>query len=719
MVRRSFGRAWSAPLVALVLCLGVSVVVVGVAGAAIPPTSWATRQVPPPSTDQPHAELAAASCPTARFCLAVGDHIALDGSRQPLVETWHPTRGWRLSPTTGLPARAGLLDHVSCADPSWCIAFGGHSSASVVRWNGTSWAALALPHPKLSSAADVSCAARAVCVMVGNQWKPGHPYKQSANAWRLTGGQWTSIGVPDSAATDLFGLDCPAQGHCYAVGQRAASSAPRTRAVVDRWDGTRWTSLALPTMTKPSALSDISCPAAHACTAVGEQSKLGYGGAPMVATLSDGRWHIGLPFPDRPDSEMGAVSCRTDRTCTAVVSRQGSDEDIHWAVAVRGSTGGFHVVLASKGTLRDVSCTTGACTVVGSTYLSVKGGQELSDGPTTPIAVRHLTRRLLPAPPGTVDNILGAVSCTAKGFCAAAADQGKPAALVRPAPGPWRRSPGGGSAPLTGVSCTSAAFCMAVRHGHSKAWDGANWTSHPMPTPNGSDRDLVFDVSCVSPSWCDAVGTTGSASFPRRPLVEHWDGSAWTVVPSPALAGTFRYVALQAISCTSTTACLAVGYDDYDFKPVVESWNGSDWSLASDTGLSARAALDSVSCWAADACLVASSEYTGPLRTALVDLWNGSTFTRTTIAGPSGTHQPTVLGVACRSETACVAVGYDGDHLRALVQSWNGTSWHIVTGPTIHASQSEFTSVSCATSRCVAVGDAVRYNWVSISAVIS
>jgi hypothetical protein len=718
-MRTSSGRGWSALLAVLTVTLAVSAGITGVAKAAIPPSSWATRAVPPPSTNRPHAELLDVSCPTARFCLAVGDHIALNGTRQPLVETWRATRGWRLSPATGLPARVDRLDRVTCAGPSWCIALTSYAGTPVVRWNGMGWTAVPLPHPKLSRPTDVSCAARGVCMIVGSHWQPGHPNAQSANAWRLAGGHWTATGVPNAARSELFGVDCPAKGHCYAVGQRTASSAPWTRAALVRWNDAGWSAVALPASTKPSALADISCPSARACTAVGQQSKVGYGGAPMVATLDSGAWQIGLPFPDRPDSELDAISCRTGRRCTAVVSREG--EDVSWAVAVRGSRGGFRVVLNSRDTLNGVACTIGTCRVIGSTFLSLRGAEDIGNVATTPLALRGvttLTRSLLPAPRGTVDNTLDAVSCAPSGFCAAASDQGSPAALVRPATGPWLRSADGGRAPLTGMSCTSATFCMGVRHAHSTSWDGAHWTSHPMPTPNGAGKDYIYGVSCVSPTWCDAVGTTGSASFAAKPLVEHWDGSAWTVVATPALAGTYRYTALHAISCRSTAACLAVGFDDSGGEPVVESWTGTNWSLASNSGLPAAAQLDSVSCWTSNGCLVASSEYTGHLRPALVDTWDGSTFTATTVAGPIGVHQPTIEAVACRSAIACVAVGYDGQTLRALVEAWNGTSWSIVPGPAIKASQSEFTAVSCASSRCFAVGDAVRYKWVSISAVI-
>ena len=50
-----------------------------------------------------------------------------------------------------------------------------------------------------------------------------------------------------------------------------------------------------------------------------------------------------------------------------------------------------------------------------------------------------------------------------------------------------------------------------------------------------------------------AVGFSGSNT-----LTEQWNGSAWTIVPSPDLAG-FTNNGLTGVSCPSTTSCITVG----------------------------------------------------------------------------------------------------------------------------------------------------------------
>ena len=65
---------------------------------------------------------------------------------------------------------------------------------------------------------------------------------------------------------------------------------------------------------------------------------------------------------------------------------------------------------------------------------------------------------------------------------------------------------------------------------------------------------------------------------PVQPLIEHWDGSAWSVVPSPSLSrarptvqplGGFlrRYLGDRPVSNRGNTQTLAV------------HWDGSDWTV--------------------------------------------------------------------------------------------------------------------------------------------
>jgi hypothetical protein len=199
-----------------------------------------------------------------------------------------------------------------------------------------------------------------------------------------------------------------------------------------------------------------------------------------------------------------------------------------------------------------------------------------------PAGARSLTWSVVHSPNrGAGSNSLSAVSCVSAQGCTAVGQGGSSSIGVERtlaeswngtrwsvAPSPNRGS--GGNA-LYGVSCASAAACMAVgasglaSGGASRlsgsqqqtlieSWDGTRWSVLPSPSP-GSTGSALFGVSCVSDDVCAAVGATGNSGGIERPLAESWDGTRWSVVPSPGI-GIFG---LEGVSCISATACTAVG----------------------------------------------------------------------------------------------------------------------------------------------------------------
>jgi hypothetical protein len=129
-----------------------------------------------------------------------------------------------------------------------------------------------------------------------------------------------------------------------------------------------------------------------------------------------------------------------------------------------------------------------------------------------------------------------------------------------PSPGP------GNDDILFGVSCASATACVAVGNGTqgsgasgtlTESWNGTSWTVVPSPNEGSAGTGNVLeDVSCVSAAACTAVGSSGPD--PGSTLIESWDGTSWAIVPSPD-RGLWGSV-LVGVSCVSATACTAAGY---------------------------------------------------------------------------------------------------------------------------------------------------------------
>src|SRR5205823_12264314 len=93
-------------------------------------------------------------------------------------------------------------------------------------------------------------------------------------------------------------------------------------------------------------------------------------------------------------------------------------------------------------------------------------------------------------------------------------------------------------------------------------------------------------VTCTSASDCWAVGDyviPNCNGFYSSTLVEHWNGAAWSIIPSPN-ASTTQDNQLRGVTCTSASDCWAVGQYNTDFSSphtLVEHWNGAAWSIVS------------------------------------------------------------------------------------------------------------------------------------------
>ena len=109
-------------------------------------------------------------------------------------------------------------------------------------------------------------------------------------------------------------------------------------------------------------------------------------------------------------------------------------------------------------------------------------------------------------------------------------------------------------------------------------WDGTRWSITPNPNPSSSSN-LLSDVAAVSANDVWAVGYYNSSSGPSQTLVEHWDGSQWSVVPSPNTAITMTN-SLRHLDVVSANDVWAVGFYSYNYPhTLIEHWDGVQWSI--------------------------------------------------------------------------------------------------------------------------------------------
>ena len=261
---------------------------------------------------------------------------------------------------------------------------------------------------------------------------------------------------------------------------------------------------------------------------------------------------------------------------------------------------------------------------------------------------------------------------------------------------------------LAGVSCVSGSWCLAVGGAEgatlTEIWNGSSWT-HQATANVGAPAGL----SCVSTAWCMAVGAEHAA---------RWTGSNWESVPLPTVGGA-ESTSFISDSCTSATFCIAAGQANFsggEFTPITAKWNGSTWSLLttpSPTG-SVNTDLVSVSCPAENSCTAVGGYdndegiFTGE---GYAEHWNGSAWTIQTTPNPGSGIYSGLNSVSCPTTTSCVAVGYWDQGLGTspvpLAEQWNGSSW-ASTGAALpagaEAGETAYVSCASSTSACEAAG---------------
>jgi ribosomal protein L24E len=151
------------------------------------------------------------------------------------------------------------------------------------------------------------------------------------------------------------------------------------------------------------------------------------------------------------------------------------------------------------------------------------------------------------------------------------------------------------------------ALLVAADPAPAMAATSPSWSTVPSANTSSTQDNYLNGVSCTSPTACVAVGHSFDGTHDQT-LVETWDGTSWSITPSPSTSPTSDD-SLAGVSCTSTTACVAVGrtYAGSQDQTLIDTWDGTSWSVtpSPDTSPTQTNVFDSVSCASATACVAA------------------------------------------------------------------------------------------------------------------
>jgi hypothetical protein len=351
-----------------------------------------------------------------------------------------PSPLWKIKETLNPGASDSNLYDVSCeTSTSACTAVGTSTSSEVdspmvQRWNGTSWSAQS-------------------------------PAKKSG-----------------TLPTRLFGVDCPSEARCMAVGNYQGSEGPVT--VGELWNEGKWSvhTTPVPAESTSSELVGVGCSSTASCTAVGSAVVKGVETA-IAAKWTSPNWAVSsIPIPEgAKSSRLEGIDCIWSNFCVAVGYYTDSGGSTESLVLFWSGSWSQQIVTdpeqAEASALTDVSCTPtpNRCTAVG--VWANSAGEQF------PVAHRFngastWTLQSTPTPSGSKASIFQDVSCATETSCSAV--------------GGWIPVGGGVTKPL------------------AAEWNGSSWSIQSTANPLGASFRSLLGVSCRSTS-CMGVGWSTSS----------------------------------------------------------------------------------------------------------------------------------------------------------------------------------------------------------------
>jgi hypothetical protein len=264
------------------------------------------------------AELVSISCVSDAFCMAVGQFVNdVTGSNATLVEQWNGSSWSVVSSPDGSGAESGLAA-VSCASASFCLAVGastapggGDTTTLSELWNGSTWTVVPDPAGGANlNLTTLSCTSPTFCLSLGLAPGAG-PFGVAPAQLLWNGATWTLSNVT-AAPPPVAGLSCTSPTFCMA----AAGNTFMT------WNGDgSWSPLAVTPSSDDDAIASVACTSPTFCLAVGSRDghQTSYLAQTLVKEWNGTSW-VYSPSSDAntdANDQLVGVSC-TSATCVAV-----------------------------------------------------------------------------------------------------------------------------------------------------------------------------------------------------------------------------------------------------------------------------------------------------------------------------------------------------------------------------------------------------------------
>ncbi|MDA8399633.1 MAG: hypothetical protein M0008_06240, partial [Actinomycetota bacterium] len=479
----------------------------------------------------------------------------------------------------------------------------------LLAWNGTSWsldsaASLSTSSSQNNHMTGVSCASASSCVAAGYYLKASTDHNLvlswNGTSWSLNSAASLSIA---SQTNFLVGVSCASPSFCVTAGYHFNGTVFQN--LLLSWNGTSWSldsAASLSTFaSQNNFLNGVSCVSPSFCVAAGEY----YNGTvyqSLLLTWNGSTWSLdsaaSLSTSVSQTNNLSSVSCVSASFCVAVGQYYNGTVNQNQLLTWNGST------------------------------WSLDSAASLSTSSSQP-------------------NFLSSVSCASSSFCVAAGHY----------------------------------FTGAADQNLLLTWNGSTWSldSAASLSTSSSQSNFLSGVSCVSASFCVAVGQYYNGTVNQNLLLT-WNGSTWSLDSAASLStSSSQSNFLVGVSCVTPSFCVAAGYFvGSAHQNLVLTWNGSTWSLDAGASLSTSSSqnnqLSGVSCASTSFCVAAGEDYNGTVYHNLLLTWNGGTWSLDAAASLSTSSSQSNLlrGASCASTTFCVAAGmyHSGTAYQTLVLSY-------------------------------------------------
>jgi hypothetical protein len=320
---------------------------------------------------------------------------------------------------------------------------------------------------------------------------------------------WTSVPVPPTGANaNLSAVTSTSDSDAWAVGSELGrpGTTVGAKVLIDHWDGAAWSQAATPTTPQNTAtLAAVSASSPTDAWAVGRDSNARSSFQPLGLHWNGTAWSVSPSLASALAGQLGV----------GVADISPTD-----AYAIGGHLGSAHSGLVAHW-----------------------------DGTSW-------TRVTVPLPPNN-NNLLSDLDAIS-------------------ADGPndvW----------IVGISFVQVNPNQVARVTYSLHFNGSTWTEVPMPVVS-SNPNISYQFSAIkanSPTDVWAVGSQGVPDSSSSTLIEHFDGTSWSIVPSPSPG---NFTGLSSVTTSSAANSVwAVGCDETPgtatFQTLTEHWDGTAWSV--------------------------------------------------------------------------------------------------------------------------------------------